>query len=80
MAKKVTLKIQVPEQKAEELWIVYNKIAFEADPIDKKIMELILNKNFTAEEIRWQLRREGIFRTAERIMSMAKKIGMELKK
>lgn len=82
MAKKVTLKIQVPADEAERLSIEYHKMAFEADPANKKIMEVILdNKDKTAEKIRWELRnKHSIKRHGSRIINMAKKIGVEIKK
>jgi hypothetical protein len=82
MAKKITLKIQVPAKDAQWLSIEYHKMAFEADPDHKKIMDTILsNKDKTAEEIRWVLNyNHKIDRMKKTIINMAKKIGLEIKK
>lgn len=83
MGKKVTIKIQqVPEEQADTLSIIFHKMAFEADPINKKIMELILShQDKPAGEIRWRIRDLiKIDRREPTIINFAKKIGIELKK
>lgn len=83
MGKKITIKTQVPIEFAVELAKVFNRMAFNMDPINKIIMQVIEDnyQTKTPEEIRWILKnKHQINRQGVTLINMAKKIGIQLKK
>lgn len=81
MGKTIQLNITVPKEAATELSIIFWKMSYERDEQNKVIVEAIMaNTGKRAGEIRWLLEKKGIFINPLRVIKMAERIGIQIKK